>query len=255
IFCWLVGVGLGWTRELFGSAASWGVAIGSLLLYLLLLAVRSRFPDLAEDDPNNPDLTLPDTAKVAPTGIHYILPVFILVWCLMVEQLSPGLSAFYGILALMVLIITQKPLLALFRGQSDTFNAMKSGFYDLFDGLVTGARNMISIAIATAAAGIVVGTVALTGVGLVMTEIVIAISGGNLIIMLVMTAVICMVLGLGMPTTANYVVVATLIAPVIVDVAALNGLAVALVAVHLYVFYFGLMADVTPPVGLASFAA
>src|SRR5690606_21872482 len=131
----------------------------------------------------------------------------------------------------------------------------KSGFYDLFDGLVTGARNMVSIAIATAAAGIVVGTVALTGVGLVMTEIVSAISGGNLIIMLLMTALLCMVLGLGMPTTANYVVVATLIAPVIVDVAALNGLAVALVAVHLYVFYFGLMADVTPPVGLASFAA
>lgn len=255
IFCWLVGVGLGWTRELFGSAASWGVAIGSLLLYLLLLAVRSRFPDLEEDDPNNPDLTLPDTAKVAPTGIHYILPVFILVWCLMVEQLSPGLSAFYGILALMVLIITQKPLLALFRGQSNAFSAVKTGVHDLFDGLVTGARNMVSIAIATAAAGIVVGTVSLTGVGLVLTEIVIAISGGNLIIMLLMTAAICMVLGLGMPTTANYVVVATLIAPVIVDVAALNGLAVALVAVHLYVFYFGLMADVTPPVGLASFAA
>ncbi|MFA5581937.1 MAG: DUF3394 domain-containing protein, partial [Paracoccaceae bacterium] len=101
----------------------------------------------------------------------------------------------------------------------------------------------------------VVGTVALTGVGLVLAEIVITISGGNLLVMLLLTALICMVVGLGMPTTANYVVVATLMAPVIVEVATLNGLAVALVAVHLYVFYFGLMADVTPPVGLASFAA
>jgi TRAP transporter 4TM/12TM fusion protein len=255
IFCWLVGVLLGWTRDIFGSAASWGVVIGTSALYLILLAIRSRFPDLEDDDPNNPNLVLPDTAKVAPTGIHYILPVFILVWCLMVEQMSPGLSAFYGTCALMILVVTQRPLIALFRGQSQVVQGLRTGFSDLIDGLVTGSRNMVSIAIATAAAGIIVGTVSLTGIGLVMTAIVIAVSGGNLLIMLLMTALICMVLGLGMPTTANYVVVATLIAPVIVDVAALNGLAVALVAVHLYVFYFGLMADVTPPVGLASFAA
>lgn len=255
IFCWLVGVLLGWTREVFGAAASWGVVIGTTILYLVLLAIRARFPDLAEDDPNNPDLVLPDTAKVAPTGIHYILPVFILVWCLMVEHMSPGLSAFYGTCALMALVVTQRPLIALFRGQSRMLEGLKAGVSDLLDGLVTGSRNMVGIAIATAAAGIIVGTVSLTGIGLVMTEIVIAVSGGNLLIMLLMTALICMILGLGMPTTANYVVVATLIAPVIVDVAALNGLAVALVAVHLYVFYFGLMADVTPPVGLASFAA
>ncbi len=255
IFCWLVGVLLGWTREVFGSAASWGVVIGTTLLYLALLAIRARFPDLEEEDLNDPNLVLPDTAKVAPTGIHYILPVFILVWCLMVEHLSPGLSAFYGTCALMILVVTQKPLIALFRGQFRIMDGLKSGVTDLVDGLVTGSRNMVSIAIATAAAGIIVGTVSLTGIGLVMTEIVIAVSGGNLLIMLLLTALICMILGLGMPTTANYVVVATLIAPVIVDIAALNGLAVALVAVHLYVFYFGLMADVTPPVGLASFAA
>jgi len=255
IFCWFVGIALGWTRDVFGPAASWAVAIGTLLLYLALLAARARFPDLDDDDPNNPDLVLPDTAKVAPTGIHYILPVFILVWCLMVEELSPGLSAFYGTCALIFLVVTQKPLIALFRRQRDVLAPLRAGFVDLLEGLVTGSRNMVTIAIATAAAGIIVGTVALTGIGLVMTEIVISISGGNLLVMLLMTAVICMVLGLGMPTTANYVVVATLIAPVIVEVAALNGLAVALVAVHLYVFYFGLMADVTPPVGLASFAA
>jgi hypothetical protein len=101
----------------------------------------------------------------------------------------------------------------------------------------------------------VVGTVALTGVGLVMTELVDFLSGGDVIAMLLLTALICLVLGMGLPTTANYVVVATLMAPVIVELAAQNDLAVPLIAVHLFVFYFGLMADVTPPVGLASFAA
>src|SRR5690606_33231418 len=128
-------------------------------------------PDLDDDDPNNPDLVLPDTAKIAPTGIHYILPVFILVWCLMVEELSPGLSAFYGTCALIFLVVTQKPLIALFRRQRDVLAPLLAGFVDLLEGLVTGSRNMVTIAIATAAAGIIVGTVALTGIGLVMTEI------------------------------------------------------------------------------------
>ncbi len=114
---------------------------------------------------------------------------------------------------------------------------------------------MTSVGIATATAGIIVGTVALTGIGLVMTEIVETVSGGNLMVMLVLTALICLILGMGMPTTANYVVVATLMAPVLVELAAQNDLAVPLVAVHMFVFYFGLMADVTPPVGLAAYAA
>ena len=73
--------------------------------------------------------------------------------------------------------------------------------------------------------------------------------------MLLLTALICLILGIGMPTTANYVVVATLMAPVLVELAQQNDLAVPLIAVHMFVFYFGLMADVTPPVGLAAYAA
>lgn len=114
---------------------------------------------------------------------------------------------------------------------------------------------MIGIGIATATAGIIVGTVTLTGVGLVLTEFVEAVSGGNLMVMLVMVAVICLILGMGLPTTANYIVVSTLMAPVVVEVGAQSGLLVPLIAVHMFVFYFGLMADVTPPVGLASYAA
>ena len=114
---------------------------------------------------------------------------------------------------------------------------------------------MIGIAVATATAGIIVGTVTLTGVGLKLTEFVEFISGGYLALMLIFTAIISLILGMGLPTTANYIVVATLMAPVIVELGAQNGLLVPLIAVHMFVFYFGIMADVTPPVGLASFAA
>jgi hypothetical protein len=122
-------------------------------------------------------------------------------------------------------------------------------------GMVAGGRNMIGIGVATAAAGIVVGTVTLTGIGLVMTEFVEFISGGNLMLILLFTAFISLVLGMGLPTTANYIVVSTLMAPVIVSLGAQNGLIVPLIAVHLFVFYFGILADDTPPVGLAAFAA
>jgi len=100
-----------------------------------------------------------------------------------------------------------------------------------------------------------VGTVTLTGIGLVMTEFVEFISGGNLMLILLFTAVISLILGMGLPTTANYIVVSTLMAPVIVSLGAENGLIVPLIAVHLFVFYFGILADDTPPVGLAAFAA
>jgi hypothetical protein len=155
----------------------------------------------------------------------------------------------------MLLLVTQRPLTAFFRRQGDIGREWRRGAIELFEGLAAAARNMTTVGIATAAAGIIVGTVLLTGIGLVMTEVVEFLSGGSFIGMLLLTAAICIVLGMGMPTTASYVVVATLMAPVIVDLAAQNDLAVPLVAVHMFVFYFGLMADVTPPVGLAAYAA
>jgi ketosteroid isomerase-like protein len=87
-----------------------------------------------------------------------------------------------------------------------------------------------------------------------MTEFVEFVSQGNVIVMLLFTAFVCLVLGLGVPTTANYILVATLMAPVIVELGAQSGLVIPLIAVHLFVFYYGIMGDITPPVGLASFA-
>jgi TRAP-type uncharacterized transport system fused permease subunit len=172
-----------------------------------------------------------------------------------VERLSPSLSAFWATVLMIFIVITQHPLKGVFRKMKGDEFTFKRGFVELILGLVAGAKNMIGIGVATAAAGIVVGTVTLTGIGLVMTEFVEYISGGNLTLILVFTAIISLILGMGLPTTANYIVVSTLMAPVIVSLGAQAGLIVPLVAVHLFVFYFGILADDTPPVGLAAFAA
>jgi TRAP transporter 4TM/12TM fusion protein len=246
---------IGWTKTVFGDASRWIIAIGLIGAYLGLLYYKAQHPELPTDDPSKAIIKVPDFFATAQTGLHFLLPVVVLIWCLMVEEMSPGLSAFWGTAFLIIIMLTQRPLIAAFRGDHNYGARVRDGFGDLIAALEGASRNMTSVGIATATAGIIVGTVSLTGIGLVMTEIVEAVSGGNLMIMLLLTAVICLILGMGMPTTASYVVVATLMAPVLVELAAQNDLAVPLVAVHLFVFYFGLMADVTPPVGLAAYAA
>ncbi|TWG63579.1 TRAP transporter 4TM/12TM fusion protein [Aminobacter sp. J44] len=228
-----------------------------LAAYVALIWYAAKTQDLELDDPTAPVVELPLVKDVIKTGLHYLLPLFVLVWFLMIERRSPGLSAFYAVLLLVVVVVTQKPLKALFRGvqTSGQMEAFREGFDDLIVGLITGARNMIGIACATAAAGIIVGTVTLTGIGQVMAEFVEFLSGGNIFLILVFTALISLILGMGLPTTANYIVVSSLMAPVIVEVGAANGVLIPLIAAHMFVFYFGIMADVTPPVGLASFAA
>ncbi len=247
--------GIGWMRPAFGPAANWIVGIGILVVYVALVAFGARYPELEPDDPNAPTLTLPLPGPTVKSGLHFLLPVVVLVWALMVERLSPGLSAFYGTLFMIFILVTQRPLFAFFRSQGDLGGAARRGFDDLVEGLVAGARNMIGIGIATAAAGIIVGVVSQTGVGSALAEVVAVLSGGSVIAILLLTAVLSLILGMGLPTTANYIVVSALLAPVIVTLGQANGLLVPLIAVHLFVFYFGIMADVTPPVGLASFAA
>ncbi|HEY5636436.1 MAG TPA: TRAP transporter permease, partial [Burkholderiales bacterium] len=247
--------GIGWIKTALPGAATAIITLGLLASYVGLVWFGSRQPELELDDPDAPLFELPETAPTLKSGLHYLLSVVVLIWCLMVEQLSPGLSAFWATLFMIFVLVTQRPLMALFRGRGAIGASVKLGLRELLEGMVAGARNMIGIGVATAAAGIIVGTVSLTGIGLVMTELVELISGGNVMIMLVLVAVISLILGMGLPTTANYIVVSTLMAPVVVELGAQSGLLVPLIAVHMFVFYFGLMADVTPPVGLASFAA
>ncbi|QFT63886.1 TRAP transporter permease [Roseivivax sp. THAF30] len=226
------------------------------LVYLGLVAIAARQPDLKEDDPNDPEIKLPTVGEVYATGLHYVLPIIVLVWFLMVERQSPAKSAFYATSLMLAIIVTQRPLKAMFRGQGGELAAQfKAGLGDLREGLIAGARNMIGIGVATAAAGIIVATVTKTPIGTELAALVEQLSGGVLIIMLVLVGLFSLILGMGLPTTANYIVVSSLMASVVVSLGAQEGLIVPLIAAHLFVFYFGIMADVTPPVGLASFAA
>ncbi len=240
------------------------------LAYLSLVYIAAKFPDVEVDDPNAP---MPIAPRLTPTligGLYYSLPIFVLVWNLMVrtdslERLSPALSAFWATIAIIIISLTHRPLKAFFRGLQgnhalDTSGhslgqSAAQGWTDFINGLIMGARNMIGIGVATGAAGIIVGTISLTGAHQVIGQVIEVISGGNLMILLVLVAVLSLILGMGLPTTANYIVVSSLMAPVIVSVGAQSGLVVPLIAVHMFVFYFGILADDTPPVGLAAYAA
>ncbi len=244
--------GLGWIKVVAGDATPWIASLLLLVAYVGLLKYAARFPEL---DTSHEIVELPEPGPTVKVGLYYLLPVVVLVWCLTVERLSPGLSAFWASVFMIFIVLTQRPIQAIFRATGHWGDSVRHGVTDLFEGLVAGSRNMIGIGVATAAAGIIVGTVTLTGIGQVMTEFVELISGGNLLLLLLFTALISLILGMGLPTTANYIVVSSLMAPVVVTLGAEAGLIVPLIAVHMFVFYFGILADDTPPVGLAAFAA
>ncbi|MEX0302089.1 MAG: TRAP transporter permease, partial [Leisingera sp.] len=255
LLCYGVQFPVSWIVALMPQSSAVALAALLLLAYAGLLYVASRVEDLEPDDPNAREVELPVVSEIYLSGLYYLLPIIVLVYFLMIEQKSPGLSAFWASMLLVVILLTQRPLKAFFRGQGSFAEGVRGGVADLISGLIDGARNMIGIGLATATAGVIVGTVTLTGVGQVMADLVEFLSGGNLVLMLVMVGFLSLVLGMGLPTTANYIVVSSLMAGVVVELGAQSGLIVPLVAVHLFVFYFGIMADVTPPVGLASFAA
>jgi len=240
-------------KRFMGDATPWVIGAIVLALYLFSVRAASKSPDLPPDiDIDRPEPL--ETWAAVKAGLHFVLPIGMLIWGLMVEEMSPSLSAFWAIVMLVVLMVTQRPLIDFFRG-TRTENAWTSGLDDVLQGFNGGARNMIGIGVATATAGIIVGVITLTGLGLRMTEFVEFVSQGNVLVMLLFIAFVCLFLGLGVPTTANYVLVATLMAPVVVELGARAGLVIPLIAVHLFVFYYGIMGDITPPVGLATFAA
>ncbi len=242
----------------FMAQSVYGGLLVVAVLYLVLVYYASRFPDVAMDDPNGP-LEAPRLTPTLLGGAYFALPIFILVWNLMVrteslDRLSPSLSAFWATVFMVIVALTHRPLKALFRGEG-VGGSIRQGWRDFIDGLILGARNMIGIGVATGAAGIIVGTISLTGAHQVIGQVVEVIAGGNIWVLLILVAVMSLILGMGLPTTANYIVVSSLMAPVILSVGAQAGYIFPLIAVHLFVFYFGILADDTPPVGLAAYAA
>jgi TRAP transporter 4TM/12TM fusion protein len=242
-------------RLALGEEAGWAIALIMAVVYLLATWQAAKAPDLPLDiDVRNP--VRPEGWPTVRAGLHFLIPIGVLIWMLMVEETSPSLAAFWACATLLFLMLTQHALISLFRGKvGQTMAGIVRGTREAFKGLDTGARSMVNIAVATGTAGIIVGTITLTGLGFRMTDLVELISGGSVLLMLLFTAFVCLVLGLGVPTTANYILVATLMAPVIVELGAQSGLIIPLIAVHLFVFYYGIMGDITPPVGLATFAA
>ena len=252
-----------------------------------------------------PKSEVPVLGKTFFSGIHFLVPIAVLVYLLMVERWTASSAIFYTIMVMFLIMIALRSapkglsrvtmavlyliplaIAAILRGATSLQAAssmfwgllaavvivlglmamkqsrdgaeaepLKEAFGEIYAGLIAGARNMVGIAVAVATAGVIVGAVSSTGLNNAMVGVVEAISGGNVFILLILTAVLCLILGMGLPTTANYLVVASLLAGVLVELGSAAGLVLPLIAVHLFVFYFGLMADSTPPVCLAAFAA
>jgi TRAP transporter 4TM/12TM fusion protein len=200
-----------------------------------------------------PRADLPGFFHTLLGGLHYLLPLFILLYELIIPRHSPDLAAFRATMALIAIMLLQHAGRNRFQSSCIVRN-LRQGMEDIIAGLIAGARNMVSVAVATAAAGIIVGVVTL-GLGGLITDIIDHLSQGNITVMLAITAFASLLLGMGLPTTATYIVMASLTAPAIVEIASWEGFALPLIAAHLFCFYFGILADDTPPVGLAAYAA
>ncbi len=196
---------------------------------------------------------LPLFFKTLVGGIHFMIPIALLLYELVIVRHSPELAAFHAIWLMGLVMLLQEPVKA-YIAKKPIGPAIKQAVVNIFGAFASGARNMVSVALATAAAGIIVGVVAL-GLGGLITEIIDVVSGGNIYLMLIITALASLIIGMGLPTTATYIVMASLTAPAIVTIAGAQDWFVPLMSAHLFCFYFGILADDTPPVGLAAYAA
>ncbi len=196
------------------------------------------------------DADVPNLKKTFLSGLHFLIPIFVLIYMLVFLRFTASYSIFYATVSLILV-----NLLYLLIKNSFSKDALKIWFNQTIVGFEKGALNMVGVGIAIATAGIIVGAVGSTGLSTNLIIVIESIAKDNVTILLFLTIILCLLLGMGLPTTANYVVVASLMATVLVDVGNASGFIFPLIAVHLFVFYFGLMADVTPPVGLASYAA
>jgi len=193
---------------------------------------------------------VPNLKKTFLAGLHYLIPIFVLIYLLVYLRLTASYSIFYATITLIIVNLINKLI-----KQSNIKDAFKTWFNQTIIGFEKGAINMVAVGIAIATAGVIVGAVGSTGLSTNLIIVIESVAKDNVIILIFLTIILCLLLGMGLPTTANYVVVASLMSMVLVDVGNASGFIFPLIAVHLFVFYFGLMADVTPPVGLASYAA
>lgn len=180
-----------------------------------------------------PKESIPNFWKLLLRRGYLFLPIIVLV-VLMSFGKTPALSACYAILTAIIVSMFSK----------DTRLSPKS----FCDALAGGTKNTIGVAVACAIAGIIVGIVTLTGLGQDMLNVLMQVANNSVLLALFLTMIACIILGMGVPTTANYVIMATITAPIVIN------MGVPVLAAHMFVFYFGIVADITPPVALAAYA-
>jgi TRAP transporter 4TM/12TM fusion protein len=217
-----------WTNIPYVQVAVAAVVPALLYYSALLVAIHLRAGRMGIEPVD------PDTREEVASRLHLLLPLAVIVVYLAMGR-SPMRAAFWGVVSAGAVTFLR----------ASTRPSRK----DFEDAVLAAGRGTVQVAAACAAAGVVVGVASLTGIGLRMSELIITLAGGNLFPALILTALGSIVLGMGLPTTAAYVVLAALGAPALVE------LGVPLLAAHLFIFYFGALSNVTPPVSLAAFAA
>jgi TRAP transporter 4TM/12TM fusion protein len=194
-----------------------------------LVAARERIKFVAAQ--------LPRTRIVLAEGWHFIVPFAVLLYSLYVMHAEAEIAALYAVATIMVLGVVRR-----YKGRRMDLRNFAASFWDA--GIATTELVMI-----VAAAGFVIGILNKSGGGFALTLFLVKLGGGNLYVLLLMAAIICIVLGMGMPTTGVYVLLAALVAPSLIEAG------VAKLSAHMFILYFGMMSMITPPIALAAFAA
>lgn len=226
----------------FLMAAVTGLSYGSIviaailpaILYYVSLFCMVHFEAIRSDLPKIDKSELPKVGETLKKGWHYFIPLIILVYFLL-EGYSPSRTGFYGILAVIVV--------SWFRKQT------RMGIKEIADSLVDGAKACLPVSAACAAAGLVIAGIMSTGLGGKLTSIILGLTEGMLFPTLLIIMLICIILGMGMPVAAAYILTAMLAAP------ALITLGISPMAAHLFIVYFSIISAITPPVAVAAFAA
>ena len=232
-----------------------------------LEAVKENIRGLTKEE-------MPPLWKTIISGAHYAIPLVVLIVLLLGFMWTPTTSAAWSIVvgALVALgnnyyrgnfsfprfkssgEVPDDVAYADYLANSNGFT-MRRTVGEILESLETGARNMAGIAAACACCGIIIGVVSLTGLGLKMATLITEAAGGSLMLTLIFSVFACIILGMGLPTTATYIIMAAMTAPAILTISADQNLGLPIVAVHLFVFYYGIVSDDTPPVGLCAYAA
>jgi len=209
------------------------IAIVPALLYYLSVLFFVHFEAKKEGFKPMLKADLPKVGETLKNGIHFLLPVFVLIYVLF-NNYSPMMAGFVAVISTIVAAMLRK--------------ATRLSFKDLLDGLEAGARNAVMVSVACGCAGIIVGCVSLTGLGLKFSSLVVSLSAGSPLLAILLIGLASLVLGMGLPVTASYIVLVILAGPALMD------LGLPIIVAHMIVFWYSQDANVTPPVSLASFA-